>query len=110
MSVATPPVPETQTPDPGRGRSQAYIQKVKRRVAAARERRTWSEVVRSLERALYVARRRTGLTLRGLGEAAGGMDYAAVNMAIKRFVERLARDKALRTLTERLLDGSNCEM
>ena len=81
--------------------------------AAWRERTTWSEVVRSLERArgepwgewagrhgdpglamaLYVARRRTGLTLRELGEAAGGMDYTAVSMAIKRCGERLARTR-----------------
>ena len=39
----------------------------------------------------------------------GGVDYTAVSMAIKRFGERLARDQAPRTLTERLLDGSKCE-
>ena len=107
----------------------SFADKVKRSVTAGRERTTWSEVVRSLEKArgepwgewagrhgdpglamaLYVARRRTGLTLRELGEAAGGMDYTAVSMAIKRFGERLARDQAPRTLTERLLDGSKCE-
>jgi len=53
--------------------------------------------------ALYVARRCTGLTLRALGEAAGGMDYTAVSMAVKRFEERLARDEALRRMVERLL-------
>jgi len=99
---------------------------------ALRERKNWAEVVRAVElargekwtefatrhgdpglaQALYVARRRTGLTLRALGEAAGGMDYTAVSMAIKRFEQRLAQDKALRQMTERLLAeaGPKCEM
>jgi hypothetical protein len=89
---------------------------------ALRERRTWAEVIRALERArgqkwpqfaqrhgdpalamaLYVARRRTGLTLRALGQAAGGMDYTAVGMAIKRFEGRLKKEKALQKMTETL--------
>ena len=63
-----------------------------------RKRRSWREVVRAVEAArgerweefagrhgdpglalaLYVGRRCTGMTLRALGEAAGGMDYAPV--------------------------------
>ena len=89
---------------------------------ALRGRSSWAEVVRAVEKvrgepwaqfagwrgdpglamALYVARRCTGLTLRALGEAAGGMDYTAVGMAIKRFEGRLAKDGALRGMTERL--------
>lgn len=38
--------------------------------------------------ALHVAQRCTGLTLGELGEAAGGMDYTAVSMAVKRLEER----------------------
>jgi REP element-mobilizing transposase RayT len=110
----------------------SFARKVKARLEAGPEswgrralrgRKKWSEVVRALEQArgerwaefagrhgdpglamaLYVARRRTGLTLRALGEAAGGMDYTAVSMAIKRFEQRLTKEKALRRMTERLL-------
>jgi putative transposase len=94
---------------------------------ALRARRSWAEVVRALERArgerwagfagrhgdpglamaLYVARRCTGLSLRELGQEAGGMDYTAVSMAIKRFEQRLGRDRSLRQLTDRLLGEKN---
>ena len=52
---------------------------------------------------MYAGRRCTGMTLRALGEAAGGMDYTAVSMAVKRFEARLSHDKALRRMVERLL-------
>ena len=39
---------------------------------------------------LWLARRYTGLTLREIGLAAGGMDYSAVAMAIKRFEQKAA--------------------
>ncbi len=93
---------------------------------ALRGRSSWTEVVQAVEKArgepwaqfagrrgdpglamaLYVARRCTGLTLRALGEAAGGMDYTAVGMAIKRFEQRLAKETALRGMTERLLEDN----
>ncbi len=64
--------------------------------------------------ALYVGRGCTGLTLRALGQAAGGMDYTAVSMAIKRFEQRLAKQKGLRSMTERLKreleERVECEM
>ena len=44
---------------------------------------------------LHLARRCTGLTLRELGEAAGGMDYAVVAAAIRRFGIKLAVSRAL---------------
>jgi len=86
-----------------------------------RERRTWEQIVRAVERvrgdawaacarrrgdwarpmALYLARRTTGLPLRALGQAAGGMDYTAVAMAVKRFGARLAREPALRAALAR---------
>lgn len=92
----------------------------------ARGRRSWTEVVRAVEKArgerwedfaarrgdpglamaLYAARRCTGLTLRELGAAAGGMDYNAVGMAIKRFEQRLAREPALRSAVDQVLDAS----
>ena len=67
--------------------------------------------------ALYVGRRCTGMTLRALGQAAGGMDYTAVSMAIKRFEQRLPAERKLRHLAQRLLEsternqaGAKCEM
>ena len=43
------------------------------------------------------------MTLRALGEAAGGMDYNAVGMAIKRLERRLGSEHALRRTAERIL-------
>lgn len=52
---------------------------------------------------LWVARRCTGLTLRELGWKAGGMDYAAVTMAVRRFPLCCKRDKALARLSEQVI-------
>ena len=88
-----------------------------------RRRRTWAEVVKAVEQSrgekweefahrhgdrglamtLYLARRCTGLTLRELGLAAGRMDYAAAAAAIRRFEQRLANEKALRTESKEIL-------
>jgi hypothetical protein len=51
---------------------------------------------------LWVARRHTGLTLAELGRRAGGMDYAAVTMAVHRFPLACNRDKVLARLTEKV--------
>ena len=56
-----------------------------------------------LAQALYVARRCTGLSLRALGEAVVEMDCNAVHMAIKRFEERMAKDKLLRQMPQQIL-------
>lgn len=92
---------------------------------AARGRRSWAEVVRAVEQvkgerweqfaprrgdsglalALYVGRRCTGLTLRALGKAAGGMDYNAVGMAARRLEQRLPKDPSLRRQVESALDA-----
>ena len=50
--------------------------------------------------ALWLGRRGCGLPLRQLGGKAGGLDYAAVSAAVKRFERRLAREKTLRQTTE----------
>jgi len=42
---------------------------------------------------LTLAREYTGMTLSELGQAVGGMDYAAVGMGIRRFARRLSRDR-----------------
>ena len=85
-----------------------------------RRRRSWAEVVQAVESVrgekweqfanahgdaglamtLSVARRCTGMTLQELGAAAGGMDYAAVGAAIRRFEQRLPKERALRTRSE----------
>ena len=45
--------------------------------------------------ALYLGRRHGDLKLAQLGALAGGLDYAAVSIAIRRFQHRLGRDKSL---------------
>jgi REP element-mobilizing transposase RayT len=50
---------------------------------------------------LWAARRYTGLTLREIGEAAGGMDYTAVAMAIRRFEDKSRTDTQLQRLMAR---------
>jgi putative transposase len=52
---------------------------------------------------LWVARRCTGLTLAELGQKAGGMDYAAVTMAVRRFPQACKRDKLLAQLSENVI-------
>ena len=52
---------------------------------------------------LWVARRCTGLTLVELGRKAGGLDYAAVTMAVRRFPLACKHDKALTRLTEKVI-------
>lgn len=76
---------------------------------------TWERVVHALERVrgeawsdfrdrhgdwgrdlvLYVARRRAGMTLKGLGQAVGGLDYRSVGWAVQRMEERLQGDRFL---------------
>jgi REP element-mobilizing transposase RayT len=52
--------------------------------------------------AMWAARRFGGLTLRETGEALGGMDYAAVSIAIKRLEHRAAASRELRTQMDRI--------
>jgi hypothetical protein len=88
------------------------------------ERGSWEEVVRAVEEAgrqkwaelaeqrcdwglpmaLYVACRCTGLSFRGLGEAAVHLDYSAVWMCVQRFDQRLAKEKSLAKLAQRLMN------
>jgi hypothetical protein len=48
----------------------------------------------ALAAALYLGRQYSDRTLRELGELAGGMQYPAVTMAIRRFAKRLQTDKS----------------
>jgi hypothetical protein len=102
-----------------------FARKVRGRIVLDREssgrrllarRRTFAEIVGRVERikgeswaafrdrygdwgrdaALWAARRHTGLTLREIGAAAGGMDSIAVALAIRRLAARAGRQRALR--------------
>jgi len=59
---------------------------------------------------MRLARRYTGLTLREIGAAVGGLDYAAVSMAIKRQQQRVPRDAALAEQERAAIQLLNVEM
>ena len=52
---------------------------------------------------LYLARMRSALTLREIGDAAGGMEYKTVSTSVRRIKIRLAREPMMKRLAERLL-------
>ncbi len=52
---------------------------------------------------LYLARMRSGLTLKEIGDAAGGIEYKTVGKAVKRFEQTVREDRKTRTLTNRCL-------
>lgn len=56
----------------------------------------------ALPAALYLGRNYSDKTLRELGELAGGMQYPAVTMAVRRFTERLKTDATLARKIKRL--------
>ena len=58
---------------------------------------------------LFLARRFCGLTLRELGERAGGTDYAAVSAMLKRFEARVKRERTLRSTLDRAAQMLNVE-
>ena len=51
--------------------------------------------------ALYLGRKRCGMRLRELAQAAGGLDYGSASGAVRRFEQRLSHDKKLAALTQR---------
>jgi hypothetical protein len=83
---------------------------------------SWEQIVRTMEQArgqkwkdlcqrygdwgrdaaLWLGRKRGRLTLRQLGELAGGVDYAAVAQAVSRFGQRLERQRQLRQTLARI--------
>jgi putative transposase len=77
--------------------------------------REWSELsvqhgYWGRELALYLARKRSGLTLRQIGEALGGLEYKTVSKAIQRFEASLLDDMAKRQLANACLANlSNVE-
>jgi hypothetical protein len=52
---------------------------------------------------LALARRLSGMSLRDLGMAAGGMDYGAVSEAVRRMEHRLVTDKQLRNMQRKIM-------
>jgi REP element-mobilizing transposase RayT len=58
---------------------------------------------------LWAARRYGGMTLAEIGKAVGGMDYAAVSMAIKRFEQRAAADPQIRRWRDQVESVLNVE-
>lgn len=86
-----------------------------------RHRRSFAEVVSAVEKvkgetwdvfsgrhgdwgrdlALRVARECTGMTLKELGQAAGGLDYGAVSEAVRRMEIRLKQEHAIKTAFNR---------
>jgi len=52
---------------------------------------------------LYLARQRSGLTLRQIGEETGGLGYKLVSIAVDRFSRRLDKDTEYSRLTQRCL-------
>jgi hypothetical protein len=59
---------------------------------------------------LWLGRMHCGLKLRELGELAGGLDYATVSVAMRRWAERVATDKKLMKLQQRATQLLNAEM
>jgi chromosomal replication initiation ATPase DnaA len=59
--------------------------------------------------AMWAVRRYGGLSLREAGEALGGMDYAAVSVAIKRLKRKAAASPDLREPMERIGQLLNVE-
>ena len=59
--------------------------------------------------ALYLGRWQCGMRLAELGSKVGGVDYAAVSAAIKRFKTRLRKDRVLRKTIEALTEQLKLE-
>lgn len=58
---------------------------------------------------LAVARECTGMTLREIGQAAGGMDYAAVSMAVRRMGIRRQQERAIKIGFDRVVQLLNVD-
>ena len=67
-----------------------------------RERERFLDLLAAVHETHGLARRYSGLTLREVGEAVGGKDYAAVSMAIKRLEQRMATERTLADIARQL--------
>ena len=57
------------------------------------------------ELVIYLARQRSGLTLRQIGQALGGIEYKTVGKAAQRFAASLATDRARARMVKECLHG-----
>ena len=58
----------------------------------------------------YLARKQSGLSLREIGEKAGGMPYKTVGKAVERFEKKLAENRVLQKIKKQILkEMSNVE-
>jgi hypothetical protein len=58
---------------------------------------------RDLTPAVVLARKRSGLTLQGIGEHTGLSNYKTVSIAVRRFSSRMSRDSRFRSLAQKCL-------
>lgn len=70
--------------------------------------RTWDEFSEAhgdsgRDLVLYLARKRSGLTLRAIGEQTGLSNYKTVSIAVRRFSARMSQDPRLRRLADKCL-------
>ena len=56
------------------------------------------------ELVMYLARKRSGLTLREIGDALGGVDYKTVSKALRRFEDSPARNRSRRGIVSAILE------
>ena len=111
------------------GRRRATIARETHGRRALRQETNWGEVVEAVEAvkgeawarfvdrygdwgrdlALWVARRRGGMTLRELGSNAGGMDYSAVSEAIRTFDRIHLKKTKVRRARDRVCQYLNLE-
>ena len=110
-------------------RARARIRRETQGRRTLRQEVAWEEIVKAVEQvqgrpwesffnqhgdggrdlALWLARTRGGLTLRELGEKAGGLDYSAVSEAVRRFERKQRQSTPVRAALRRVLEMLNLE-
>ncbi len=53
---------------------------------------------------LYLARQRCGMTLREIGDCAGGLDYKMVGKVVRGYAELVCLNKEMQAITQKCLD------
>jgi hypothetical protein len=86
-----------------------------RQVVSRARKQSWEEICRrhgdwARDAALWLGRTRCGLTLRELGERAGGMNYPAVGMAVRRWEARMKDSRALAKAARQMAQLLNVEI
>jgi putative transposase len=86
-----------------------------RQVVSRARKQSWEEICRrhgdwARDAALWLGRTRCGLTLRELGERAGGMNYPAVGMAVRRWEARMKNSRPLAKAARQMAQLLNVEI